>query len=172
MRRPPQRSRGVTAPQDRSHHRWGGPPSRRAQSTTLDYVLTLGVTALVITGLVTVTSDFVNSQREQVIGTELSVVGEQITAKLVAADTLVRAGNHTDRLVMNGSMPRRVAGVSYTVSVTDTGSSRWLNLTSHGPDVAVAVKLETGTEVATGSVSGGNVDIVYDPTTDRLEVRS
>jgi hypothetical protein len=130
------------------------------------------VAALVVTGLVTVATDFVSSQREQVVRTELNVVGEQITDKLVAADRLVQAGNHTDRLVINGTMPSRVAGVTYTVSVTDAGSTRWLNLTSHGPDVAVATKLETGTEVATGSVGGGGVDIVYNPTADQLEVHS
>lgn len=128
--------------------------------------------ALAVTGLVAAAGDFVNDQREQVVRTELDVVGEQLADRLVAADRLVQSGNQTDRLVVNATMPNRVAGVSYTVSVADTGSSRWLNLTSHGPEVTVAVKLETETDLVENSISGGNVDIVYGPTADELEVRS
>lgn len=170
MSRPPRRRRGTASVGRRSHHRWGG--SGRGQSTTLDYTLALGVAALAVTGLVAAAGDFVNDQREQVVRTELDVVGEQLADRLVAADRLVQSGNQTDRLVVNATMPNRVAGVSYTVSVADTGSSRWLNLTSHGPEVTVAVKLETETDVVEDSISGGNVDIVYDPAADELEVRS
>ena len=143
----------------------------RGQSTALDYTLTLGVAALVVTGLFAAAGDFVTSQREQVVRTELDVVGEQLTDKLVAADRLVQAGNDTERLVMNATMPDRVAGTHYTLSVTDTGSSRWLNLTASEVDISVAIKLDTETTVATGSTGGGDVAIVYDPDTDQLEVR-
>lgn len=170
MRRPLWRRRGNRSAGRRSHHRWGG--SSRGQSTTLDYTLALGVAALAVTGLVAAAGDFVNDQREQVVRTELDVVGEQLADRLVAADRLVQSGDQTDRLVVNATMPNRVAGVSYTVSVNDTGSSRWLNLTSHGPEVTVPVKLDTRTDVANTSVSGGNIAIVYDPTADELEVRS
>lgn len=165
----PQRSPTFDTPSRRqSHHHWGG--AHRGQSVALDYTLALGVAALAVTGLFAAAGDFVTSQREQVVRTELGVVGEQLTNKLVAADRLVQAGNETDRLVINASMPQRVAGASYTVSVTQNGT--WLNLTSNTPEISVAVKLETETDIATGDVAGGRLDIVYDPDENHLEVQS
>jgi hypothetical protein len=165
--RPPRR-RCAGGP--RETHRWGA-RSGRGQSTTLDYTLALGVAAIVITGLVAAAGDFVTSQREQVVRTELGVVGQQLAGELVAADRLVEAGS-TDRLGLNVTLPRRVAGSAYDVSVTAAGGTHWLNLSADDPDVTVAIRIETTTDVATGSVDGGTIDVVYDPGTDRLEVQS
>lgn len=169
MTRPPKSVRGDSHRGDRPGR--GRTRVTRGQSTALDYTLALGVAALVVTGLFAAAGDFVTDRRGDVVRTELEVVGEQLTDKLLAADRLVQAGNRTDRLVMNASMPRRVAGASYTVSVTQAGSSHWLNLTSNGIDASVAIKLDTRTDLATGSTDGGDVAIVYDPDDDQLEVR-
>jgi len=172
--RPPRRRTASNRrpPDRRTCHRWGGRTAPRGQSTTLDYTLTLGVAALVVTGLVAAAGDFVTGQREQVVRTELGVVGQQLAGELVAADRLVQAGNSTGTLAMNATMPRRVAGASYTVVVAQSGGTHWLNLTSNNPDVTVSVRVETATDVATGRVKGGTVDIVYDAGADQLEVRS
>lgn len=170
MCRPPRRRRRTNAVRIGSGRR--GPGTDRGQSTALDYTLALGVAALAVTGLFAATGDFVTSQREQVVRTELDVVGEQLATKLLSADRLVAAGNDTGALVVNASMPQRVAGASYTVSVTDDGDDHWLNLTTHDPEVAVSVRIETQTDLATGNVPGGDLAVVYDPDADRMEVVS
>lgn len=155
----------------RDRHDWGARSTGRGQTTTLEYTLTLGVAALVVTGLFAAAGDFVSSQRENVIRTELGVVGQQLASELVAADRLVHAGTETQALSVRATLPRRVAGAPYTVTITDDGSAYWLNLTTTNPTVSVSVRVEITTDLATGSVNGGNLDVVYDPTGPRLEVR-
>lgn len=157
---------------DRQGHRWGVRSGQRGQSTSLDYTLSLAVAALVVTGLFAAAGDFVSEQRERVVRTELGVVGQQLASEVVAADRLVRAGDETRHLAVNATMPRRVAGTGYTVTVAGAGGTHWLNLTTEDPPVSVSVRVETETDVATGSVDGGKIDVVYDPATDRLEVAS
>lgn len=151
-------------------HRWGG-AYRRGQSTALDYTLALGIAAVLVTGLFAATGDFVTSQREDVVRTELGVVGEQLANKFVAADRLVQSNTQTTNLLVNASMPRRVAGASYNIEIEASGGSHWLELTATNPDVSVNVKLNTETDIEEGRYEGGPLEIQYDQASDSLEVR-
>lgn len=142
----------------------------RGQSTALDYTLSLAVASLVITGLLVAAGDFVTHQREEVVRTELGVVGEQLAGEVAAADRLVRASD-TESLSLNASLPETVAGASYTVAVDDTATGEWLNLTSQDPDITVSVRLETETPLDPDTVGGGRIRVVYDPVAEHLEVR-
>lgn len=138
----------------------------RAVSTTLGYVLTLGITMLLITGLVAAAGTYVETQREQVIRSELTVIGEQLSADLAAVDRLARTWG-TDREVVTRQIPAEVAGTSYTVEVVNPGppgSGSYLRLTSTDPELTVEVDLELNTAIAGGSVGGGDLEIVYDGT--------
>ncbi|QLH77692.1 hypothetical protein HZS55_10440 [Halosimplex rubrum] len=152
----------------------------RGQSTALEYTLALAVASLVVTGLLVTAGDFVTQQRSEVVRTELGVVGQQLAGDVVAADRLARAGARTETVAVNASLPRTVAGAGYTVEVADSGSGQWLHLSTADPSVGVSVRFETETVVATGSVSGGDVSVVYDegdpgdpdePDDPHLEVR-
>lgn len=142
----------------------------RGQSTTLQYTLTLAVATLVVTGLFVAAGDLVTSEREQVVRTELEVVGQQLAGELSAADRLVRSSEGTQALAINVSLPPEVTGAGYTVAVSDDGTDQWINLTAASPDVSVSVRVDTGTDLADGSVQGGDLSIVYDGSA--LEVRS
>lgn len=143
----------------------------RGQSTALEYTLALAVASMVITGLFLAAGDFVTEQREDVVRTELGVVGEQLAGEVGAADRLVQAGNETSRFSVNSSLPRTVAGSGYNVEVGNGASNEWLNLSTTDPDVSVTIWLETETDLKADSVQGGHVSIVYDPDANRLEVR-
>lgn len=152
----------------------GGHSGRdRGQSTTLDYTLALGVAALAISGLFVAGGDFVNDRRQEVVRTELGVVGQQLADDIAASDRLVQAGNETETVRVNASAPRRIAGVGYTISIDDDGGGDlWVNLSTSDPDVTVPTRVETETDVATGSVPGGPVTVRYDADADRLEVQN
>jgi len=128
------------------------------------------VASLAITGLFLAAGDFVTDQREEVVRTELGVVGEQLAGEVLAADRLVQSGD-TGTLALETSLPDDVAGASYTVAVADTPTGQWLNLTSQDPDITVTVRLETETPLEPDTVGGGRVSVVYDPGADHLEVR-
>jgi hypothetical protein len=173
---PPPRRRGCS----RERRRSGRPSGRRGrsvalgglrgQSTALEYTLSLAVASLVITGLFLAAGDFVTEQREGVVRTELGVIGEQLAGEVVAADRLVQASD-TQSLSLNASLPRTVAGASYTIAVDDTATGQWLNLTSQDPDLTVRTRLETETALNPDTVEGGRVRVVYDAGADHLEVR-
>lgn len=173
MSNPPPRRRAGRERRPRQTHRWGSRPTAdRGQSTALDYTLGLSVAALVLTGLTIAAADFVTEQREQVVRTELGVVGEQLVGEIVAADRLVQAGDQTKQLVVNASLPRRVVGTGYTVSVVSGPPDQQLRLTTADPEVSVTVAFATETPVEATSVGGGTVTIRYDRDDDELEVSS
>jgi hypothetical protein len=168
------RARSGATERRRQTHRWGSQPSReRGQSTALDYTLGLSVAAVVLVGVTIAGADFAAGEREQVVRTELDVVGQQLAAELVAADRLVEAGHKTNRLVVNATMPQTVAGTGYSVSVVTGGPDQQLRLKTVDPQVTVTVSFATDTPVETTSVDGGTVTIRYDATgAGRLEVSS
>jgi len=173
MRSPSRRTHFPAEERQRRTHRWGSQPSRkRGQSTALDYTLGLSIAAVVLIGVTIAGADFVSGEREQVVRTELGVVGEQLAAELVAADRLVEAGHETNRLVVNATMPRTVAGTGYSVSVVTGSPDQQLRLRTTDPEVTVTVPFATDTPVETTAVDGGRLTIRYDASADRLEVSS
>jgi len=144
----------------------------RGQSTTLDYTLSLAIATLLVAGLVTAASGLVDDSREQVVRTELEVIGEHLASDLVAADRLAQSGDSTERLTMTRPLPARVAGSEYTIRTESAGSVQWINLSASGPGVTVSVRAETAASIADTGIDGGTVTITYDPAADELEVSS
>ncbi|PSQ04092.1 hypothetical protein BRC97_11840 [Halobacteriales archaeon QS_6_71_20] len=120
----------------------------------MSYVLTLGITALLISGLLIAAGGTVEQQREETTREALEVVGQQLTSRLMAADRLV-AANATD-VVVRGSFPDSVAGSTYSVAVR-----------SGSPPTVVLNATRTDVDA---SLSGGDIVVVY--AGGRLEVRS
>lgn len=140
------------------------PTDARAVSTTLGYAMTLGIATLLIAGLVAAGGTYVENQREQVIRSELRVIGEQVSSDVSGVDRLARTEG-TDSVVVSRQLPHDVAGTTYTIEVVDAGTAnRHLELTTSDPDVTVKVDLEVETTLVGGSVGGGAVEITYDGT--------
>lgn len=140
----------------------------RAVSVTVTYALNLVIATVLIAGLLTVTADVVEDRREGAIRSELSVVGNRVAADLMSADRLAQAGTDPD-VRIETTLPRRVAGTYYTVTVAAEPDDPHLLLRSGDPEVVVTVPFRNETAVANGTVAGGDVSIVLDD--DRLEVR-
>lgn len=142
----------------------------RATATTLSYVLTLGITAVLISGLLVAAGGTVESQREATTREALEVVGQQLSSRLMAADRLVEAG--ATELTVRGSYPEAIAGSTYTVTVAGGPPSApaEITLAANGVRVRVTVRAATHTPVADASLAGGDVEIVL--TGGQLEVRS
>ena len=138
----------------------------RGVSTTLGYVLNLGVAAILVTTLMLSAGTLVEDQREQAIRTELEVVGERVAADLSAADRLARASDGGSvRYVVE--VPARVAGTTYDVRINQSGAET-IVLVSDRPRVEVTVPYDTETPVTNGTQSNGRFAVVYEDGT--LEV--
>lgn len=152
--------------------------SDRGVSTTLGYVLTLVITAVLVSGLLVGTGQYVDGQRERVVDRELSVLGERIAARTADADRMVRAGDGAEAVRVRVDLPRTVAGGSYRIEVSDspgvtgTPAAHDITLTSGGGSQSVTVRVRTGIDVETGTLAGGNLVVAYDPATDRLTFES
>jgi len=144
----------------------------RAVSTTLSYVLTLAIATILITGLIIAGGGYVDSQRQQVIRDELTVVGQQLAADIERADRLVRAGdNRTNMKVrVNQSFSNTVTGAPYEITLDASQSELILNTSR--PEVTVRVGITNGTDLGESTVLGGDLQIRYNETGRHLEVRN
>jgi hypothetical protein len=143
----------------------------RAVSTTLSYVLALAIATLLVTGLIIAGGGYVDSQREQVVRDELTVVGQQLAADVERADRLVRAGDTDSSMTVtvNQTFSNRVTGTNYRMRLVPSEQELVLNTTR--PDVSVRIGLNSETDLGASTVGGGTVQIRYDEADDHLEVR-
>ncbi len=146
----------------------------RAVSTTVTYVLTMAITAVLLAGLITAAGGLVKDQRTQAVRNELHVVGGRMAGELTSADGLVQAGTQP-AVRLRTTHQRQVAGRYYSVEVV-TGSNPLCSssecLVLRTDDVTVTVPFATKTPVEPGRVQGGTLAIEYDATNDTLAVSS
>ncbi|MFB6297108.1 MAG: hypothetical protein ABEH56_01155 [Salinirussus sp.] len=143
----------------------------RGVSFALNYVLALGIAALLMTALIVAAGDYVSQQRESVVRSELEVIGHQLAAAAEESDRLVRAGESVDTVRLNQTAPAKIAGSTYAIRVDPEGPGSpetELHLNATGVDVSVTVEAETTTNLASTSIEGGSVVIEYDPAADEL----
>lgn len=144
--------------------------SDRGVSTTVSYVLALGITTLLATGLIFAGGQFVADQRERAVQTEMQIVGEQLASDIeqldraIGADpTRIDAGEITRRL------PNTIAGESYVVELRG-GPNASLQLRTESPDVSVTIPIHNMTAIGPSVTTGGTVVVRYDADEHEIEV--
>lgn len=144
------------------------PERERAVTSVLNYVLLLGVVAILVSVIIVSASSFVDGQREETVRSELTVQGNRLAADLSTADTLAASGD----VRLRSALPERAARRGYRVSIQSASPANTyrLVLESRNPSVTVTVRVRTEHPVETGSHSGGDLWISYDAATGRLEV--
>jgi hypothetical protein len=142
----------------------------RGVSSALNYVLALGIVALLVSGLFVGMSGFVEERREGAVRSELTVVGNRLATDVGTAERLALTGDaRTVRLSV--SLPDRVSGTHYLVNVTWSAPEQYLLvLRAPAADVSTTAHLRSRVRIDQTTVSGGELRISYDPATDRLEV--
>lgn len=136
----------------------------------MGYTLTLGVSSLLIIGLLVATGGYVDDQRHQTIRDELQVLGQQLASDLSAADRLVQSGG--TEVTIHRQLPDETTGLSYRI-IVDPGPPAAVRLSTSNPDVTVEVPVPIQTDIGpTGgrTLDGGAIKIVYDSGNNWLEV--
>lgn len=145
---------------------------RRAVSVTVGYILMLSVSALLLGVVLTGAGGLMESQSQQVISDELTVIGNQLAANIHEADRLavVAAADGEGSVALTVRLPQRVAGTGYLISIGDDA----ITLSTSNPDVEVTVDYpETGVDLETpNQVSGGDIRLVYTTAENRMVVES
>ncbi|MBB6646388.1 DUF7266 family protein [Halobellus ruber] len=146
-----------------------GPRADRAVSITVNYVIVLGLTAVLVSGLLVGAAGYVQDQRTNVVREELTVVAEQLAAGIGDADRLARADAQSRSVRVGVTLPPRVAGESYRIEVTQLATPAGqptrheLTLRSANTDVSVTLTVSTLVDIDEGSVDGGWVIVRLDP---------
>jgi hypothetical protein len=144
----------------------------RAVSSTLGYVLTLAISAILVTGLITAGGNYVANEREQVVRDQLSVIGQQVAADVERADRLVRAapaGTEPATVRINQTFGDDVTGTNYRISLDPSGSNTVV-VESFDPDISVSIRVTSRTAIAESSADGGPIQIQYTDS-DELVIR-
>ena len=148
--------------------RRAGARADRAVSITVNYVIVLGITAVLISGLLVGAGGYVQEQRESVVREELSVVAEQVAAGIDDADRLAAAYPRNRSVRVGVDLPGRVAGESYRIQVTELTAPtnqparHELTLRSTGTRVSVTLTVSTSVDLDERSVNGGWVVVRLD----------
>jgi hypothetical protein len=144
----------------------------RAVSSTLGYVLTLSIAALLVGGLLSAGAGFVTTQRDVVIEEEMKVVGQQLSTNVEQADRLVNASNASSGgdpvIQVNQTFPDTVARSQYDVRL-DPDTSQ-LVLKSTRPKQTVRINVTTQTDLGESTASGGEITVRYDSSADELVI--
>ncbi len=138
----------------------------RGVSTTLSYVLTLGITSILISGLLIGVTGIVDDRQSQTARNALDVVGERVAANMMAADRLAQTGPATT--VVTVRLPDQISNRGYSVEVN--GSSQLIVVTLDGEETSATVRFANDTNVADTEVLGGDLRVVLTPANE-LEVR-
>ncbi len=146
----------------------------RGISPVFGYVLTLGISTLLVSGLLIAAGGFVEDQREATSRSELRVIGQQVSADIAAADRLNRTDGASEVAISRG-LPERVVGSQYSISLRTDGNGptpTYLRLTTVEPNVTVEVGVTTITDVQETTVSGGEIVVEYEEPADQLVMRN
>jgi hypothetical protein len=130
----------------------------------MTHVLTVGITAILISGLLIGVSGMVDDQRERAIRTTLETVGERLSTELAYVDEMATGATNVS---LGTEHPRTVAGRTYTVALTGDpgrcgGTSPCLRLETESPGVRVVVPVSVDAPISESTVPGGNLRLVYD----------
>ena len=151
----------------------------RGAASQVVQVLTAGITALLISGLVLGAATYFESQQERATQEELTVVGERMATEISKMTDAASA--ETDEIVLNVDHVDDIAGEQYLVELT-TGedvcerqpgpevpdSCLRLWVPSNDVEVVVGLSVDKG-DVTESTIVGGSVRVFYDGSTVTIE---
>lgn len=144
----------------------------RGVSIALNHALSVGITALLISGLMIGAGQMIEDQQERVTRSGLHNVGNQLVTELSRVDRIATSGARDD---VRSRVPfsAQIAGNGYTIDLqSDAGGGATLYANSTGVDVTVPIEIDTESAVCERQVNGGPVAVVYDTDRDCLTIDS
>lgn len=142
----------------------------RAVSVAVTHVLTVGISTLLISGLLLGTAGMLDTQKERAGQQELAAIGDRHASEIVTA--VDRGQRYESNVTIRSKQPDHAIGGSYTVNLTDSSECRvrsgydgCITVTSAegGHSVEVPLSLPGDiTHIDSNTVQGGRVVVVYE----------
>lgn len=152
----------------------------RGVSVALSHVLTMGITAVLIAGLLMGASAMLDGQSERGAERSLETIGERVASEVASVDRLAQGG--ADSAQLRVEHPSEVSGVTYSIEVQDgrqcsppeapllEGVEKCLILSAPGARTTTRVPVVVKSGIDTGtSVQGGEMRIIYEDNEIRLQ---
>ncbi|RLM51691.1 MULTISPECIES: hypothetical protein [Halorubrum] len=131
----------------------------------------MGITSVLIAGLIITAGGAVETQRERAVEGELTTIGERIATELTALDRVADPTNST--MTVETSHPERVVNSRYRVRLTsDSGDCRTdtcLVLESRAIGAPVVVPVRDDIDTVESTAFGGEIRLVHNGTAVRME---
>lgn len=132
----------------------------RGASITLTHSLTIGITTLLIAGLLLGAGSLLDRQQERVTKSGLHDIGEQVVSDLTTVDTL--ASEYQSSTVSSQSgYPARIGGNLYEVGLRADGDDAVVFMNMSNPQATVRITFQNTSRVCEREINGGPVKIVY-----------
>lgn len=140
----------------------------RSVSFTVSYVLTVAIAVLLVGGVILAAGQTVKSQRESTARNAATVAGDQTASTVMAVDRLVRAGNESNlsNVTTVLTLPGTLAGQPYRVSLNASNGDGFVVVEADSPSVSVRTSLIVEVPVENETVAGGDIRVVYHPSTN------
>lgn len=137
----------------------GRQPTRsdRGLETVVSHVLSVAITTLLIIGLVSSATGYLEAQKQQAAAQELRTIGNRLASELATADRLARTG---DSVELVSRQPETVAGSVYTVKLVSCSSPVCLRISADNYDFSTLVPLQNETKLSMTSQGNGRFHIM------------
>jgi hypothetical protein len=153
----------------------------RGVSITVSHVMTVGITTILIAGLLLGAGNMLEDQRRSTGNQELRAIGDRIATELVTA---ADRGQRTNASVtIHSRQPSHSVGGGYQVHLNDISASDEcfsragydaclvLEANAENIEVEVPLSLPDGISVVNGTAQGGRVVVVYDNADAEVTIR-
>lgn len=143
----------------------------RGVSIAITHVLTIGITTILVTGLLVGASGLLEDQKTGAAETELRTIGNRMAEDV--SNVGYQAGNAGDSITLRTNHPSQVSGSGYSVSLYGTNAPECgpyettpdvacLVLQSPQANAEIIVPFRNATPISESSVSGGDFYIHYE----------
>ena len=150
------------------------PTDDRGVSIALTLVLTIGITTVLVAGLLLGASGLLEDRKTGAAQTELRTLGNRIAEDVANVDH--EADGASGQIVLETNHPEQVSGSGYAVSLYGTSAAECgtyqsnadvacLVMESPQANVQIIVPFRASTPITESSASGGDFFIVYDGST-------
>jgi hypothetical protein len=144
----------------------------RAVSIAVTHILTIGITTILISGLLVAGSGLLESEKDSATRSELRTIGNRMVGEMISANQ--SAPDQTgESIILEVNHPSQVAGNNYRVSIDDScsgipghSSVPCLILDPGKDQNSVQIPLDPGMEpfIDSGTVTGGSFYIKVERT--------
>jgi hypothetical protein len=132
----------------------------RAVSPAVTQALTIGISTILISGLLLSGGQYIENRQEDTVRTGLQDIGSGVSSDLVRLDQFQTSGLDED-LLFTSAYPSELGGQGYRIEVVD-GSPVTITVSSTAEDLSTTVRFESDTDVCDSTIGGGTIVVAYD----------